>query len=99
VVFDLKRELAETIISMQIPIISITAHGDVPMAVRAMKAGAVEFLTEPFPHQDLRDAIQQTLKRDRIRGSNLLTLVKLRCKGRYIGTKRIVDLAGIPVYL
>jgi len=56
--------------------ISITAHGDVPMAVRAIKAGAVEFLTKPFRHQDLPDAVQQALKRDCIRGSNLLALPK-----------------------
>jgi FixJ family two-component response regulator len=62
---DFQRELAET--SIPIPIIFITAHGDIPMAVRAMKAGAVEFLTKPFRHQDLLDAIQQALGRDRTR--------------------------------
>jgi len=62
---DFQRELAET--KIQIPIIFITAHGDIPMAVRAMKAGAVEFLTKPFRHQDLLDAIQQALGRDRTR--------------------------------
>ncbi len=56
---DFQRELAET--NIQIPIIFIAAHGDIPMAVRAMKAGAVEFLTQPFRHQDLLDAIQQAL--------------------------------------
>jgi FixJ family two-component response regulator len=50
---------------MQIPIIFITAHGDVPMSVRALKSGAVEFLTKPFRDQDLLDAIQQALQRDR----------------------------------
>ena len=62
---DFQRELAET--NIQIPIIFITAHGDIPMAVRAMKAGAVEFLTKPFRDQDLLDAIQQALGRDRTR--------------------------------
>ena len=62
---DFQRELAETNVS--IPIIFLTAHGDIPMAVRAMKAGAVEFLTKPFRHQDLLDAIQQALGRDRTR--------------------------------
>src|SRR3981081_2793701 len=62
---DFQRELAES--SIPIPIIFITAHGDIPMAVRAMKAGAVEFLTKPFRHQDLLDAIQQALGRDRTR--------------------------------
>ena len=49
---------------MQIPIIFITAHGDIPMSVRALKSGAVEFLTKPFRDQDLLDAIQQALQRD-----------------------------------
>jgi len=60
---DLQRDLAET--SIHIPIIFITGHGDIPMSVRAMKAGAVEFLTKPFRDQDLLDAIQQALERDR----------------------------------
>jgi FixJ family two-component response regulator len=60
---DFQRRLAET--GMQIPIIFVTAHGDVPMSVRALKAGAVEFLTKPFRDQDLLDAIQQALERDR----------------------------------
>jgi len=50
-----------------LPVIFITAHGDVPMSVRAMKAGAVEFLTKPFRDQDLLDAIQLALDQDRIR--------------------------------
>ena len=50
---------------MQIPIIFITAHGDVPMSVRALKSGALEFLTKPFRDQDLLDAVQQALQRDR----------------------------------
>src|SRR5260370_2209245 len=62
---DFQRELAQA--GIQIPIIFITAHGDIPMTVRAMKAGAVEFLTKPFRDQDLLDAIQQGLERDRIR--------------------------------
>jgi FixJ family two-component response regulator len=60
---DFQSRLAET--GMQIPIIFITAHGDVPMSVKALKAGAVEFLTKPFRDQDLLDAIQQALQRDR----------------------------------
>jgi FixJ family two-component response regulator len=54
--------LADT--GVQIPIIFITAHGDIPMSVRALKSGAVEFLTKPFRDQDLLDAIQQALQRD-----------------------------------
>jgi FixJ family two-component response regulator len=60
---DFQRRLAET--GVQIPIIFVTAHGDVPMSVRALKSGAVEFLTKPFRDQDLLDAIHQALQRDR----------------------------------
>jgi len=60
---DFQRRLAET--GVQIPIIFVTAHGDVPMSVKALKSGAVEFLTKPFRDQDLLDAIQQALQRDR----------------------------------
>jgi RNA polymerase sigma factor (sigma-70 family) len=62
---DFQQELTKACI--HIPIIFITAHGDVPMTVRAMKAGAVEFLTKPFRDQDLLDAIQLGLERDRAR--------------------------------
>jgi FixJ family two-component response regulator len=61
---DFQRRLTET--GVQIPIIFITAHGDVPMSVRALKSGAVEFLTKPFRDQDLLDAIQEALQRDRV---------------------------------
>src|SRR5260370_21989813 len=60
---DLQRELAES--NIAIPIIFITAHGDIPLAVRAMKAGAVEFLTKPFRDHDVLDAIQVAFERDR----------------------------------
>jgi FixJ family two-component response regulator len=59
---DFQRMLAD--VGIQIPIIFITAHGDIPMSVRALKSGAVEFLTKPFRNQDLLDAIQQALQRD-----------------------------------
>jgi len=59
---DFQRQLTE--IGVQVPIIFITAHGDIPMSVRALKSGAVEFLTKPFRDQDLLDAIQQALHRD-----------------------------------
>jgi len=59
---DFQRQLTE--IGVQIPIIFITAHGDIPMSVRALKSGAVEFLTKPFRDQDLLDAIQQALHKD-----------------------------------
>ena len=59
---ELQSKLNE--VGAQIPIIFITGHGDIPMTVKAMKSGAVEFLTKPFRDQDLLDAIQQALKRD-----------------------------------
>src|SRR6201998_382001 len=59
---DFQRQLAET--GVQIPIVFITAHGDIPMSVRALKSGAVGFLTKPFRDQDLLDAVQQALQRD-----------------------------------
>jgi FixJ family two-component response regulator len=60
---DLQKRLVEG--DVDIPIIFITGHGDIPMTVQAMKAGAVEFLTKPFRDQDLLDAVQQALERDR----------------------------------
>ena len=60
-----QRQLAE--LNIHIPIIFITGHGDIPMTVRAMKAGAVEFLPKPFRDQDLLDAIHVALERDRVR--------------------------------
>ena len=60
---NLQRELAER--GTNIPIVFITGHGDIPMSVQAMKAGAVEFLTKPFRDQDLLDAIEQATERDR----------------------------------
>ncbi|HEY4051399.1 MAG TPA: response regulator transcription factor [Acidobacteriaceae bacterium] len=61
---DVQRELANE--GPRIPIIFITGHGDIPMTVKAMKSGAVEFLTKPFRDQDLLDAIHQALDRDRV---------------------------------
>jgi FixJ family two-component response regulator len=62
---DFQRQLTKA--NIHIPIIFITGHGDIPMSVQAMKAGAVEFLTKPFRDQELLDAIQIALERDRIR--------------------------------
>ena len=73
---DLQRELTEA--KINIPIIFITGHGDIPMSVRAMKAGAVEFLTKPFREQDLLDAIQQALERDRYARSQEADTAELR---------------------
>ena len=61
---DLQRELAAA--GTPVPIVFITGHGDIPMSVQAMKAGAVEFLTKPFRDQQLLDAIQQAIERDRV---------------------------------
>jgi FixJ family two-component response regulator len=60
---DFQRELAQA--GVTLPIIFITGHGDVPLTVRAMKSGAIEFLTKPFKPQELLDAVQQALERDR----------------------------------
>ena len=65
---------------MEIPIIFITGHGDIPMRVRAMKAGAVEFLTKPFRDQDLLDAIQQALERDRTARAQREAIEQLRSR-------------------
>ena len=73
---DFQRQLADA--KVQIPIVFITAHGDIPMTVRAMKAGAVEFLTKPFRNQDLLDAIQVALERDRSRRQQESDLAVLR---------------------
>jgi FixJ family two-component response regulator len=73
---DFQRELAEA--DIHIPIIFITGHGDIPMSVRAMKAGAVEFLTKPFRDQDLLDAIQVALERHRARRQQETEIATLR---------------------
>jgi FixJ family two-component response regulator len=73
---DFQHELAEA--GIRIPIIFITGHGDIPMSVRAMKSGAVEFLTKPFRDQDLLDAIHQALNRDRVARQQQSELAELR---------------------
>jgi FixJ family two-component response regulator len=73
---DFQREPADA--NIHIPIIFITAHGDIPMTVRAMKAGAVEFLTKPFRDQDLLDAIHLALERDHTRRLREEEVAKLR---------------------
>jgi FixJ family two-component response regulator len=62
---DFHRSLADS--GIDLPVVFITGHGDVPMSVQAMKAGAVDFLTKPFRDQDLLDAVQAAIKRDRVR--------------------------------
>jgi len=73
---DFQRKLTEA--GVEIPIIFITAHGDIPMSVKAMKSGAVEFLTKPFRDQDLLDDIQQALERDRQRRQRQSEVVHLQ---------------------
>jgi RNA polymerase sigma factor (sigma-70 family) len=73
---DLQRELTDARIN--IPIIFITGHGDIPMSVRAMKAGAVEFLTKPFRDQDLLDAIAQAIDSDREQRKQRADMADLR---------------------
>jgi FixJ family two-component response regulator len=76
---DLQKRMAEA--NLEIPIIFITGHGNVPAAVQAMKAGALEFLTKPFTDRDLLDAIQQAIKRDRAARRHRVEMLELR--GRY----------------
>lgn len=73
---DLQRQLAEAKIEM--PVIFITGHGDIQMSVRAMKAGAVEFLTKPFRDQDLLDAVQQAIEREQAAQAQRAELAELR---------------------
>jgi FixJ family two-component response regulator len=73
---DFQPKLKEA--GVEIPIIFITGHGDIPMSVKAMKSGAIEFLTKPFRDQDLLDAIQQALERDRARRQQQSEFADLR---------------------
>ena len=73
---DLQRDLAEA--DIHLPVIFVTGHADIPMSVRAMKAGAVEFLTKPVRDQDLLDAIQQAIERARNSGQGWKELAELR---------------------
>ena len=75
---DFQRELAAA--NIHLPIVFITGHGDIPMTVQAMKGGAIEFLTKPFREQDLLDAIQLGLERDRSRRKNETALGDLRAR-------------------
>ena len=78
---DFQAELVKA--NIRIPIVFITGHGDIPMTVKAMKAGAVEFLTKPFREQDLLDAVRRGLERDRARRAGEAILSELR--GRFEG--------------
>src|SRR6202011_4444299 len=82
---DFQRELADA--GIRIPIIFITGHGDIPMSVKAMKSGAVEFLTKPFRDQDLLDAIHQALDRDRVIRQQQSKLGELRKRYELLTTR------------
>jgi len=91
---DFQRELADA--GIRIPIIFITGHGDIPMTVRAMKSGAVEFLTKPFRDQDLLDAIHQALDRDRVSRQQQSELGELRKRDKLL-TAREREVMGLVV--
>jgi FixJ family two-component response regulator len=82
---DFQRDLADA--GIPIPIIFITGHGDIPMTVKAMKSGAVEFLTKPFRDQDLLDAIHQALDRDRVTRQQQNELAELRKRYELLTTR------------
>jgi len=75
---EFQRALAQS--GVEIPIIFITGHGDIPMSVRAMKAGAVEFLTKPFRGQELLDAVQEAVAKDRLAWSERAKLADVRAR-------------------
>jgi FixJ family two-component response regulator len=89
---EVQHKLIEA--GINIPIIFITAHGDIPMTVRAMKSGAVEFLTKPFRHQELLDAIQQALQRDQLsrRQRNEMAELQERYKGLTARERKVMEL-------
>jgi FixJ family two-component response regulator len=91
---DFQRELADG--GIRIPIIFITGHGDIPMTVKAMKSGAVEFLTKPFRDQDLLDAIYQALDRDRASRQQQSELGELRKRYESL-TAREREVMGLVV--
>ncbi len=91
---DFQRDLAGAGVS--IPIIFITGHGDIPMSVKAMKSGAVEFLTKPFRDQDLLDAIHQALNRDRVARQQQSELGELRNRYESL-TAREREVMGLVV--
>src|SRR5271163_4977841 len=91
---DLQRELARA--KRELPIIFITGHGDIPMSVQAMKGGAIEFLTKPFRDQELLDAIQLGLSRDRARRENEKDMTSLRARFKSLSPREreiLIDVA------
>jgi FixJ family two-component response regulator len=90
---DLQRDLARS--DAALPIVFLTGHGDIPMSVRAMKAGAVEFLTKPFREQDLLDAIRQAIERDRQERRERQELAPLRRRYETLTPRQREVMAGI----
>jgi FixJ family two-component response regulator len=90
---DLQRELANS--NAPLPIIFLTGHGDIPMSVQAMKAGAVEFLTKPFRGQDLLDAVRQAIDRDRAVRRERQELAALRSRYDTLTPRERDVLAGV----
>jgi len=91
---EFQQRLAEA--GFQIPIIFITGHGDIPMSVKAMKSGAIEFLTKPFQDQELLEAIRQALDRDRARRQEQSNLAELRTRHEGL-TAREREVMGLVV--
>jgi FixJ family two-component response regulator len=94
---DLQRRMAA---DLDIPIVFITGHGDIPMSVRAMKNGAVEFLTKPFRDQDLLDAVHQALERARAASAQCADIEALRARYRSLTPRErevmALVVAGLP---
>jgi FixJ family two-component response regulator len=91
---DFQRTLADS--GIELPVVFITGHGDVPMSVRAMKAGAVDFLIKPFRDQDLLDAVHIAIKRDRVRRHGATRLTDLRERFQLL-TQRERDVMALVV--
>ena len=91
---DFQRTLAES--GMDLPVVFITGHGDVPMSVRAMKAGAVDFLIKPFRDQDLLDAVHAAIQRDRAQRQHVIGLADLEERYRAL-TERERDIMALVV--
>jgi len=90
---ELQRELAST--NAPLPIIFLTGHGDIPMSVRAMKAGAIEFLTKPFREQDLLDAIRHAIERDRAARTERQEIAELRRRYETLTPRERDVMAGV----
>ena len=92
---DLQRDLVAA--NIELPIIFITGHGDIPMSVQAMKRGAIEFLTKPFRNQDLLDAVYLGLARDRARREEHESLASLRARLEALTPRELSILTGVAL--